>query len=139
MPHRGTETEFELTTIERLERLDYRYSHGEDLQRLREEVVLKETLRNELARRYPGLPLSSLDQAVARFSNPQGVDPLRRNMQFHADLTRGFDVKVERPGGRAEHHHVYALDWVAPANNDLLGVNQLSVRGQDDRRPDFVV
>src|SRR6266496_3231231 len=139
MPHRGTETEFELTTIERLERLDYRYSHGEDLQRPREEVVLKETLRNELARRYPALPSSSLDQAVGRFSSPQGVDPIRRNMQFHADLTRGIEVKVERPGGRAEHEHVYAIDWEVPANNDFLIVNQLSVRGQNDRRPDVVV
>ncbi len=139
MPHRGTETEFELTTIERLERLDYGYSHGEDLLRPREEVVLKETLRNELARRYSGLPASSLDQAVARFANPQGVDPLRRNMQFHTDLTRGIEVKVERPGGRAEHRHIYAIDWNTPENNDFLVVNQLSVRGQNDRRPDVVV
>src|SRR5207247_6424563 len=119
MPHRGTETEFELTTIERLERLDYRYSHGEDLQRPREEVVLKDTLRNEFARRYADLPPSSLDQAVARFATPQGVDSLRRNMQFHADLTRGIEVKVERSGGRTEHRHVYAIDWDAPENNDF--------------------
>src|SRR6266516_3889274 len=125
MPHRGTETEFELTTIERLERLTYRYSHGEDLQRPREEVVLTDTLRSELARRYPKLPAPSLDQAVARFSRPQGVDPLRRNMQFHADLTRGIEVKLERPGGRAEHPHVYAMDWDTPENNDFLVVNQL--------------
>src|SRR2546422_1380112 len=105
MPHRGTETEFELTTIERLERLDYRYSHGEDLQRPREEVILKETLRSEFARRYPDLPASSLDQAVVRFSRPHGVDPLRRNMRFHTDLTRGIEVKVERPGDRGEHRH----------------------------------
>jgi type I restriction enzyme R subunit len=139
MPHRGTETEFELTTIERLERLRYRYSHGEDLQRPREEVVLKDVLRNELARRYADLPSSSLDQAVARFSRPQGVDPLRRNMQFHADLTRGIEVKVELLGGRTEHQLIYAVDWARPANNDFLVVNQLSVRGQNDRRPDVVV
>ena len=106
MPHRGTETEFELTTIERLERLEYRYSHGEDLQRPREEVVLKETLRKELARRYPDLPPSSVDQAVARFSTPQGVDSIRRNKQFQADLTRGIEVKVERSGGRTEHRQI---------------------------------
>src|SRR2546428_7706163 len=118
MPHRGTETEFELTTIERLERLAYRHSHGEDLPRPRDEVVLNDVLRSELARRYPDLPSSSLDQAVARFSRPQGVDPLRRNMPFHTDLTRGIEVKVERPGTRAEHRHIYAIDWEAPENND---------------------
>src|SRR5260370_38074467 len=76
MPHRGTETEFELTTIERLERLDYRYSHGEDLQRPREEVVLKETLPNELARLYPDLPSSSIATPVARFSGPHAVESI---------------------------------------------------------------
>src|SRR3989449_8578514 len=139
MPHRGTETEFELTTIERLERLDYRYAHGEDLQRPRQEVVLKETLRSEIARRYSDLPSLSLDQAVTRFSTPQGVDTLRRNMQFHTDLTRGIDIKMERPGARAEHRHIYAIDWDTPENNDFLVVNQLSVRGQNDRRPDVIV
>ncbi len=29
MGHRGTETDFELTTIERLERLGYTHVHGE--------------------------------------------------------------------------------------------------------------
>src|SRR2546429_9793041 len=113
MPHRGTETEFELTTIERLEGLEYGYSHGEDLQRPREEVVLKERLRKELARRYPDLPPTSLDQAVARFSTPQGVDSIRRNMQFHADLTRGIEVKGGRPGGRAGPRHVFEMSWGA--------------------------
>ena len=40
MPSRGTETEFELTTIERLERLGYRYCHGIELNREPDAVVL---------------------------------------------------------------------------------------------------
>ena len=104
--------------IERLERLNYRYSHGEDLQRPREEVVLKETLRNELARRYPALPSSSLDQAVARFSSPQGVDSTRRNMQFHTELTRGIDVKV----------HLQPMRILPAADEAAGGVGQLEHR-----------
>lgn len=139
MPSRGTETEFELTTIQRLERLGYGYAHGEELDRPREEVVLKEVLRRELARRYPDLPTRSLDEATVRFSRPQGVDTLRRNMAFHQDLTRGIEVKVEHPDGRVEHRHVYAVDWDHPVNNELTVVNQLPVHGQNDRRPDIVI
>lgn len=139
MPRRGTETEFELTTIDRLELLGYRYSHGEDLNRPLDEVVLKDVLRSFLTNRYPDLPERSIDEAVARFSRPDGVDSLRRNMSFHQTLTRGIEVRVEHPGGRVEHRHVYAVDWERPAKNDCLVANQVPVHGQNDRRPDIVI
>jgi len=139
MPRRGTETEFELTTIDRLELLTYRYIHGEELDRPHEEVVLRSLLRSSLAARYPDLPTRSLDEAVARFASPEGADTIRRNMMFHRDLTRGIEVKVQHTGGMVEHRHVYAVDWENPARNDFMVVNQLPVRGQNDRRPDIVV
>lgn len=139
MPRRGTETDFELTTIERLLLPGYDYQHGEELARPHEEVVLRDILRGELARRYPDLPDPALDQVVARFARPEGVDTLRRNLAFHRDLTRGFEIKVERPDGQPEHRHVYAIDWSEPTNNRFLVVNQLSIRGRNDRRPDLVI
>src|SRR4051812_13585209 len=139
MPHRGTETDFELTTIERLLQQGYDHQHGEELARPHDEVVLRGVLRDELARRYADLPDPTLDQVVARFARPEGVDTLRRNLAFHRDLTRGVEVKVERPDGRVEHRHVYAIDWDEPTNNRFLVVNQLPIRGRNDRRPDVVV
>jgi type I restriction enzyme R subunit len=139
MGHRGTETDFELTTIERLEGLAYQHVHGDDLERPHDEVVLRDHLLESLARRYPGLPARSLDEAVRTFSQPEGVDTLRRNMVFHRDLTRGIDVRIERPGGQVDHQHVYAVDWDNPERNGFLIVNQLSIHGKNDRRPDLVV
>lgn len=140
MAHRGTETAFELTTIERLERLGYTHANGPDTDRADDtEVVLKSILRAELARRYPSLPTSALDEAVARFSRPEGADTLRRNFVFHQRLTRGFDLKVDLPGGRVEHPHIYAIDWVNPQNNIFHVVNQLPIRGKNDRRPDVLI
>src|SRR4051812_10051843 len=139
MPHHGTETDFELTTIERLKRLDYSYCHGSDLVREHAEVVLRDVLRRSLVTRYPDLPSASLDEAVRRFSRPDGVDTLRRNMAFHKDLTRGIEIRVEFPSGRIEHRHVYAVDWDCPEANEFLIVNQLPVHGQNDRRPDLAI
>lgn len=139
MSRHGSESEFELTTIDRITGLGYRYAPGEDLTRQPEEVVLQDILRAELKRRYPGLPERSLDEAVRRFARPEGVDTLRRNMAFHQDLTRGIEVKVELPGGRVEHRHVYAMDWDNPGNNDFLVVNQFGIHGKNDRRPDIVI
>lgn len=139
MAQRGSETEFELATIERLERLGYRHIHGTELDRPLEEVVLRDHLKASLARQYPDLPTVAAGEAVSRFSRPSGVDTIRRNMTLHEVLTRGIEVRVEHAGGQIEHRHVYAIDWDRPERNDFLVVNQLPVRGRNDRRPDLVV
>ncbi len=137
--HRGTETDFELTTIERLEGLGYHHLFGPELERPLERVVLPDILRAWLARRYPDLPQAALDEAVHVISRPQGVDTLRRNLDFHQRLTRGFELKVEFPDGRVEHRHLYGIDWDNPGNNNFHVVNQLPIHGQNDRRPDIVI
>jgi hypothetical protein len=50
--HRGTETTFELTTIERLEQQDYKHLLGLELDRPHDEVVQKNLLRANLIERY---------------------------------------------------------------------------------------
>lgn len=140
MPKHGTETQFELTTIERLQQLGYRYVSGPDLERPLGEVVLHDRLRAQLARRYPDLPAAALDEAARRIARPEGVDTLRRNRAFHRLLTRGIDdLRVEYEDERVEHRHVYAIDWDCPENNDFLVVNQLTVHGTNTRRPDIVL
>src|SRR5258707_9662161 len=139
MPQRGTETEFELTTIERLEQQGYVHRHGEEIDRPHDEVVLRDVLRANLARRYPDLPDKALDEAVAQISRPPGVDTIRRNLAFHQLLVRGFELKVELPGGRTEHRHIHPVDWDDPENNEFQVVNQFPVRGQNDRRPDVFI
>jgi type I restriction enzyme, R subunit len=139
VPNRGTESDFELTTIERLEGLNYDYIHGSEIDRPHTEVVLRDRLRASFAARYPDLPPSALDAAVNRVSRPDGADTLRRNKAFHELLTRGFEQKVEFPDGRSEVRHLYAIDWDHPERNEFLVVNQFPVKGQNDRRPDIIL
>jgi type I restriction enzyme R subunit len=139
MTHHGTETEFELTTLKRLEGLGYKPVFGMELQRPQERVVLLDVLRDWFARRYPELPPGALDEAVHTISRPGGVDTLRRNLAFHQLLTRGFDLKVECPDGRVEYRHIYPVDWEQPEANEYWAVNQLPIHGQNDRRPDVVI
>ena len=137
---KGTETQFELTTIERLEQQQYRFLPAEELSRPHNEVVLKDILKAEITKRYKDFPEASIDEAVSRFSRPEGVDTLRRNMAFHLSVVKGFDdIRVEWPDGRVEHRHIHAIDWDNPENNDFLVVNQFTVTGQNERRPDIVV
>ncbi|MGA2107123.1 MAG: type I restriction endonuclease subunit R [Syntrophorhabdales bacterium] len=137
--HRGTETTFELTTIERLEQQGYKHLLGPELERPADEVVLKELLRANLAERYKELPLLALDEAVNRTCSPDGVDTIRRNKAFHQLLTRGFEQKVKRADGREEHVQVYPVAWDDPGKNDFRVVNQLPIHGKNDRRPDLII
>ncbi|MEK6676177.1 MAG: type I restriction endonuclease subunit R [Planctomycetota bacterium] len=137
--NRGTETTFELTTIERLEQLGYVWQSGPDIQRPHDEVVLRDVLRENLARRYPDLPARALDEAVARIARPEGVDTLRRNMAFHEMLVRGLELRIDLPGGKKTHRHSYPVDWDRPGLNDWRVINQLPIHGQNDRRTDIII
>src|ERR1039457_3980696 len=103
--HHGTETEFELTTIERLKALDYKHLFGMEIVRPQDEVALKDLLKTSLIRRYPTVPTKAINEAVAQISRPQGVDTIRRNMAFYQMLVRGFEIPIERPGGKKEFVH----------------------------------
>ncbi|MGD9588734.1 MAG: type I restriction endonuclease subunit R [Pyrinomonadaceae bacterium] len=139
MGHRGTETDFELTTIERLEGQGYVYVHGEEFERPHEEVVLRDRLCQFLAAEYPTLPEASLAEAVARFAAPDGADTMRRNMAFHRDVTRGIEIRIEHEDGTTEDKHIYPINWEEPEKNEFLVVNQFPIRGQNDRRPDLII
>jgi type I restriction enzyme, R subunit len=136
---RGTESEFELTTIARLEQLGYRYTPGIELDRPPDEVVLRRRLRNFLARRHPDLPDAAIELAVIHFIRPEGVDTLRRNMTFHERLVRGYELPLELVPGHVTHRLVYAIDWEHPENNEFLVANQFPIHGRNDRRPDLVL
>jgi len=136
----GSETQFELTTIERLKQLGYQHVFGPEIERAKEEVVLVHVLRDALARRYPDLPAAAINEAVQRLRRPDGVYTLRRNLAFHYDfLTRGFELKSEFPDGRVEHRHIHPIDWGDAEKNDFHVVNQLPISGKNDRRPDVII
>ena len=142
--HHGCETDFEYTTIGRLQLLGYEHVHGSEVERADEsDVVLRGWLRASLARRYPTLPPAMLEQAVTRIARPDGVDTLRRNLAFHDLATRGFTLKIEHNDGpkrgQIDYEHIYPVDWTDPTANDFHVVNQLKVHGQNDRRPDIVI
>ncbi|MBA3343341.1 MAG: type I restriction endonuclease subunit R [Gemmatimonadaceae bacterium] len=138
MSHRGSETQFELTTIERLEQLGYRWLAGPDIEREQDEVILRDLLRDSLARRYSMLTPPALDEAITKIALPTGVDTVHRNLDFHQHLVGGFEVFYETEGKRVPVH-VHPIDWDEAGKNDFLVVNQLPIHGANDRRPDLIV
>ena len=136
---RGTESEFELTTIARLEKLGYHYTPGIELNRPPDQVILKDRLSAFLTRQHPDLPAAALDLAVHTFTSPDGVETLRRNMTFHRLFAYGFELPIELVPGHKTHRHIYAVDWENIGDNDILVVNQFPIHGKNDRRPDIIL
>ena len=141
MSNQGTESQFEATTIERLRALGYRYQYGGDIERDWREVVMVDWLRAFLQKKYPQLPAEALEEAIVKASNPEGVTPEQRNKHFHAMLTSGFDQKYRKPNGTETHEHIFLVEWDKDkwGENDFCIVNQLTIRGANDRRPDIII
>ena len=70
---------------------------------------------------------------------PEGVTTEQRNLHFHQLLTRGHEQKYQKADGIEAFEHVHAVDWADVNANDFCIVNQLAIRGQNDRRPDLLV
>jgi len=122
--------------IERLAALGYEHVSGPQITRDLREVVLKDILASSLASRYPQ---EAVDLAVKTITSPQGVDPARRNQHFLQMLTRGFEVPYEGKDKVKRVAHVHPIDWENPDNNNFQAVNQLTIRGKNDRRPDIII
>ncbi len=141
MSNQGTESQFEETTIDRLRALGYRYQYGGEIERDWREVVMTDWLRAFLRKKYPHLPAGALEEAIVKVAHPEGITTEQRNKNFHALLTRGFEQKYQRPDGTEACEYVYAVEWDKDkgAENDFCVVNQLTIRGQNDRRPDILI
>ena len=144
MPTIATESSFELATIQRLQKLGYRYQYGGPVDRPLHTVVLDEPLAGYLRRRYPHLPPEAIEHAIQVVSAPEGATLDRRNMAFQALLRDGYTLRYE-VGGEEKFEHLYFLNFEQPVLNDFLAVNQLTVQGGtpdapgNTRRADLVV
>jgi type I restriction enzyme R subunit len=139
MANQGTESQFEETTIDRLRELGYRYQYGGEIERDLRDVVVTAWLRAFLQKQYSHIPAAALEEAIIRIALPEGITTEQRNLHFHALFTGGFEQKYKHPDGSSAVEHIYMVDWKHPEVNDFCVVNQLSIRGQNDRRPDLIV
>jgi type I restriction enzyme, R subunit len=81
------------------------------------------------------LPKETTNQSIHKVSNPEGMDPLHRNLSFHQVLTRGFDLKYKVAGKEDERYeHIFLVDWNYPEHNNYWVANQLPIKGQNDTR-----
>jgi len=103
------------------------------------QVLLFERLRNAISRLNPGIPLGAREDALQQVKDLGTPVLLAANRHFHKLLVGGVPVQYQKDG-ETRGDFVRLIDWVTPANNEWLAINQFSIKGpHHTRRPDIIL
>ncbi|WP_218936868.1 type I restriction endonuclease subunit R [Bacillus toyonensis] len=141
-----TEDLLEEAVIEILQEMDYQYEFGPDIgqegknpeRQDYREVILEQRLRDALFNLNRHLPEEALEEAyrkVITFNSPSLTES---NKQFHTLLVEGVDVTF-RKNGEIKTEKAIVIDFEKAVRNDFLAVNQYTIIGIEERRPDVIV
>lgn len=142
-----TEDQLEQETLGWLKSLGYHYAFGPDIahdgnspeRTTYKDVLLQGRLASAIDRLNPRIPASARDYALAQIRDLGTPALLSANRQFHKLLCTGVPVQYQRDG-ETIGDFVQLIDWVNPASNDWLAVNQFTLQGaKHTRRPDIIL
>jgi type I restriction enzyme R subunit len=104
------------------------------------QVILLGRLRDAVVRINPNLPTGAVDAVVARVLRPESQNAIAENLRLHRLVVDGVPVEYRSEEGSTRHTLAWLIDFVDPATNDWLVVNQYTVVDTGRaRRPDLVV
>ncbi len=141
-----TESVVELAALEWFKELSYGVAHGPDIgpdgmfpERERyQEVVLNGRLRDALNRINPDASPDAIEDALLKVTTVGQPSLVQTNRAFHRMLVDGVEAEV-LVDGELRGERVRLVDFDDPANNEFLALNQYTVVGETERRPDIVV
>ncbi|MBM6823004.1 HsdR family type I site-specific deoxyribonuclease, partial [Fusobacterium mortiferum] len=137
-----TEEELEQAYIEILEELGWKYIDGRQMERDDyHEVILEERLREAVYSLNKNMPTSAKEEAIRKVMNLSSPILIKANEEFHKMLTDGVDIgeyvaddKTIRSGGK-----IYLVDFQNINRNEFLAINQFTIIGNSQRRPDIIL
>jgi len=103
------------------------------------DVVLRGRLHAAVVRLNPELSADTVTEVVKTVLRPESQVVMTENWRAYQLLTQGVPVDVRDSSGAPRTIRARLIDWANPTNNDLLAVNQFTVQGVSERRPDVVL
>lgn len=125
--------------IEMLQELGYTHIEGNSLKRDLKKVVLEEDLRAFLQSAYKGVPATAINEAMALFTQHEGMDLDHRNRDFHRKLTQGVDLSWKDAQGNEQAKHVYPINYKEPHKNTFVVSDEVTIIGKNTRRTDLLI
>jgi type I restriction enzyme R subunit len=140
------ESGLETIVLAALRELGWQVAHGPDIapgeagaaRSDYREVVLVEVLRAAAKDLNPQLPVDAVDQVVKNVLRPESQVTATENWRVYRSLIEGVPVEYRDVDGVLRHDRARLVDFANPRGNDLLAVNQFTVKGKTERRPDVV-
>ena len=141
-----TEELLEQAAIEILGELEYEHKFGPDIahdgdspeRKDYKEVILENRVKEALVRINKDIPREALEDVfrqIITFNSPSLVE---NNHHFHKLLTEGIEVSFKEKG-LIRTKIAYLVDFKHKNRNDFLVVNQLTIQGVENRRPDLIL
>ena len=142
-----TETEIELLAIEELEKLGWKYIYAPQIacdgdfpeRNSYQDIILKERLKNAIAKINPNIPLLAQEQALNQVLRIATTDLLQTNETFQNYIANGIPIDYQKDGD-TRGNKVFLVDYNNVSNNEFLVVNQFTViENQNNKRPDIIL
>ncbi|MCM4153540.1 type I restriction endonuclease subunit R [Arenibacter sp. N53] len=134
-----TEAAVQNAALNWLQELGYTHMQGNSLTRDLKKVVLEEELRGFLQRTYSDVPATAINEAMASFTQHQGMDTDYRNRDFHRKCTQGISVSWKDAQGKENAKHIYPIDYENAENNSFICADEVNIIGQNARRTDVII
>ena len=125
--------------IEWLQALGYSYQEGNALTRDLKKVVLEEELRSFFNRTYPHVPPTAINEAMAAFTQQEGMDVAYRNRALHRKLTQGYTLTWKDAQGNEQAQHVYPINYQEAEKNSFICADEVTIIGKNTRRTDLLI
>lgn len=141
-----SEDMLEQAAIEILGELGYEYKSGPELaydgaspeRKNYKDVILEDRVKAALFKINKDIPKVALEDAyrqVITFNSPSLVE---NNHNFHKFLTEGIEVSFKE-NDLIRTKRAYLVDFNHKDQNDFLVVNQFTILGVEQRRPDLIL
>jgi type I restriction enzyme R subunit len=101
--------------------------------------VLAGRLRTAVAALNPILPADAVEDVVKTVLRAESQVAMTENWRAYQLLTEGVPVQYRDTSGVVKDARARLVDWDNPGSNDLVAVNQFTIQGKSERRPDVLL
>ena len=131
------EATLEAAILELFEENGYEPLNGETIHRKYDEIIIEDDMKSFMISRYTDLTEVELSKIINKVKYIPN-DPLYNgNRDAFFLVNEGFDLA--RDDKTKESIHVDYIDWNEPNNNSFKVINQFTVSGERERRPDMLI
>ena len=132
------ENTLEQAIISELQDKGYEYLYGPDIERDYHEVILEDCFREAIFAINPGITQGIITEAYKAIKNLGLLKLEDLNASFHKYLIEGVPVPYKKDGENRTYT-VKLIDFNNPEANDFKVINQYTVIGYKNKRPDILV